>query len=124
MADEAERVRLIFRRYLEVSGINELARDHKAKNICTKARTLRTTGNTRGGIPFGRKCSGAKLPTKSTRKSASVHRCIAIVEAAGDPTHARFGRPAAASASRIWRMDGLPNCADLVLFDGHARSRA
>src|SRR6476661_4449022 len=54
VADEAERVRLIFRRYLEVSGINELARDLKAKNICTKARTLRTTGNTRGGIPFGR----------------------------------------------------------------------
>ena len=37
VADEAERVRLIFRRYLEVSGINELARDLKAKNICTKA---------------------------------------------------------------------------------------
>src|SRR6516164_3133153 len=54
VADEAERVRLIFRRYLEVSGINELARDLKAKNICTRARTLRTTGNTRGGIPFGR----------------------------------------------------------------------
>jgi site-specific DNA recombinase len=78
VADEAERVRLIFRRYLEVSGINELARDLKAKNICTRARTLRTTGNTRGGIPFGRKCSGAKLPTKSTRKSACVHRCVAI----------------------------------------------
>jgi hypothetical protein len=44
------------RRYLEVSGINELARDLEAKNICTKARTLRTTGNTRGGIPFGRGC--------------------------------------------------------------------
>jgi site-specific DNA recombinase len=53
VADEAERVRLIFRRYLKVSGINELARDLEAKNICTKARTLRTTGNTRGGIPFG-----------------------------------------------------------------------
>jgi DNA invertase Pin-like site-specific DNA recombinase len=52
--EEAKRVRLIFRRYLEVSGINELARDLKAKNICTKARTLSTTGKTRGGIPFGR----------------------------------------------------------------------
>jgi DNA invertase Pin-like site-specific DNA recombinase len=41
VADEAERVRLIFRRYLKVSGINELARDLEAKNICTKARTLR-----------------------------------------------------------------------------------
>ena len=33
VADEAERVRLILRRYLEVSGINELARDLMAKNI-------------------------------------------------------------------------------------------
>jgi len=66
VADEAERVRLIFRRYLEVSGINELARDLKAKNICTKARTLRTTGNTRGGIPFGR----GPLPISSATGSS------------------------------------------------------
>jgi site-specific DNA recombinase len=52
--EEAERVRLIFRRYLEVSGINELVRDLRAKNVCTKARTLSTTGKTRGGISFGR----------------------------------------------------------------------
>ena len=45
---------MIFRRYLEVSGINELVRDLRAKNICTKARTYGTTGKTRGGIPFGR----------------------------------------------------------------------
>jgi len=51
--EEAERVRLIFRRYLEVSGINELARDLKQRNILTKARTS-STGKTRGGIPFGR----------------------------------------------------------------------
>ena len=29
-------------------------RDLRAKNICTRARTLGTTGKTRGGIPFGR----------------------------------------------------------------------
>ena len=52
--EEAERVRLIFRRYLEVSGINELVRDLRAKNICTKARMHSKTGKTRGGIPFGR----------------------------------------------------------------------
>jgi DNA invertase Pin-like site-specific DNA recombinase len=51
---EADRVRFIFRRYLEVSSINELVRDLRAKTICTKARTLGTTGKTRGGIPFGR----------------------------------------------------------------------
>jgi site-specific DNA recombinase len=51
--EEAERVRLIFRKYLEVSGINELARDLKTRKIHTKARTF-STGKTRGGIPFGR----------------------------------------------------------------------
>jgi hypothetical protein len=40
--EEAERVRTIFRRYLEVSGINELVRDLRAKNICTRARTFGT----------------------------------------------------------------------------------
>jgi site-specific DNA recombinase len=51
--EEAERVRMIFRRYPEVSGINELVRGLGAKNICTKARTF-GNGKTRGGIPFGR----------------------------------------------------------------------
>jgi site-specific DNA recombinase len=51
--EESERVRMIFRQYLDVSGINELVRELKAKNIFTKARTY-STGKTRGGIPFGR----------------------------------------------------------------------
>jgi len=51
--EEAERLRLIFRRYPEASGINELARELRDRNICTKARTF-STGRTRGGIPFGR----------------------------------------------------------------------
>ena len=50
---EAQRVRLIFHRYLEVTGINELVRDLKTENVCTKPRTF-STGKTRGGIPFGR----------------------------------------------------------------------
>jgi site-specific DNA recombinase len=51
--EEAERVRMIFRRYLELSGTNELVRDLKARNICTKVRTS-NDGKTRGGVPFGR----------------------------------------------------------------------
>jgi site-specific DNA recombinase len=51
--EEAEQVRLIFRRYLELSGVNALVRDLKARNIRTKAR-LRAIGGTRGGIPFER----------------------------------------------------------------------
>src|ERR1700710_1789175 len=51
--DEAERVRLIFRRYLELGGVNALVRDLRERNIRTKERLL-ATGVTRGGIPFGR----------------------------------------------------------------------
>jgi site-specific DNA recombinase len=51
--EEAELVRSIFRRYLELGGVNELLRDLRERNIRTKARLL-STGTTRGGIPFGR----------------------------------------------------------------------
>ena len=51
--EEAERVRSIFRRYLELGGVNELLRDLRERNIRTKTRLL-STGATRGGIPFGR----------------------------------------------------------------------
>src|SRR3979411_558021 len=51
--DEAERVRLIYRRYLELSGVNALVRDLKDKDVRTKMR-LRATGMTHGGIPFER----------------------------------------------------------------------
>jgi site-specific DNA recombinase len=50
---EAERVRLIYRRYLELSGVNALVRDLRDKDIRTKIR-LRATGATHGGIPFER----------------------------------------------------------------------
>jgi site-specific DNA recombinase len=51
--EEAELVRSIFRRYLELGGVNELVRDLSERNIRTKARQL-STGATRGGVPFGR----------------------------------------------------------------------
>jgi site-specific DNA recombinase len=51
--EEAELVRSIFRRYLELGSVNELVRDLKERNIRTKSRLL-STGATRGGIPFGR----------------------------------------------------------------------
>ena len=51
--DEAEQVRLIYRRYLELSGVNALVRDLRERNIRTKTRLL-ATGGTRGGIPFER----------------------------------------------------------------------
>ena len=51
--DEAELVRSIYRRYLELGGVNELLRDLRERNIRTASRLL-STGVTRGGIPFGR----------------------------------------------------------------------
>src|SRR3954449_4657083 len=51
--DEAERVRLIFRRYLELGGVNALVRDLRERSIRTKTRLL-ATGATRGGVLFGR----------------------------------------------------------------------
>jgi site-specific DNA recombinase len=53
LEDEAERVRQIYRRYLELGGVNALVRDLRERNIRTKSRLL-TTGATRGGILFGR----------------------------------------------------------------------
>jgi DNA invertase Pin-like site-specific DNA recombinase len=50
---EAELVRSIYRRYLELGGVNELLRDLAERHIRTKSRLL-STGVTRGGIPFGR----------------------------------------------------------------------
>ena len=51
--EEAELVRLIFRRYLELGSVNELLRDLKERCIRTRTKQL-STGATRGGIPFGR----------------------------------------------------------------------
>jgi DNA invertase Pin-like site-specific DNA recombinase len=51
--NEFEQVRLIYRSYLELSGVNALVRDLKERNFRTKTRLL-TTGATRGGIPFER----------------------------------------------------------------------
>jgi site-specific DNA recombinase len=51
--EEADRVRLIFQRYLDVGSINALVRDLRAKDIRTKRRPL-TSGSIRGGVPFER----------------------------------------------------------------------
>jgi site-specific DNA recombinase len=50
---EAERVRNIFRSYLEVGSLNRLMADLRERGIVTKVRSLKT-GRTIGGIPFTR----------------------------------------------------------------------
>jgi hypothetical protein len=51
--EEAERVRTIFRRYLELGSLNLLMADLRERGIVTKVRSLRT-GCTVGGIAFTR----------------------------------------------------------------------
>ena len=51
--EEAERVRTIFRRYLELGSLNRLMADLRERGIVTKARSLKS-GRTVGGIPFTR----------------------------------------------------------------------
>jgi site-specific DNA recombinase len=50
---EAERVRMNFRRYLQLGSLNLLMADLRQRGIVTKVRTLKT-GETVGGIPFTR----------------------------------------------------------------------
>jgi DNA invertase Pin-like site-specific DNA recombinase len=70
--DEAERVRMVFRRYLELSGINELVRTQGKEGLHEGKETF-DTGKTRGGIPFGRGalshllCNPFLLARSSTR---------------------------------------------------------
>jgi DNA invertase Pin-like site-specific DNA recombinase len=74
---EAERVRMIFRRYLEVSGINELVRDLRAKNICTRATTLNTTASPAEASPLVEERSPTSSGTGSllARSSTGVSSC-------------------------------------------------
>jgi DNA invertase Pin-like site-specific DNA recombinase len=51
--EEAERVRLIFRRYLELGSLDKLLRDLREKGVVTKVRPL-SNGRARGGIAFTR----------------------------------------------------------------------
>jgi DNA invertase Pin-like site-specific DNA recombinase len=51
--EEAERVRTIFRRYLELGSLHQLMADLRVRGIVTKVRRL-SDGRTIGGIPFTR----------------------------------------------------------------------
>jgi site-specific DNA recombinase len=51
--EEAERVRTIFRRYLELGGLNRVMADLRERGIITKVRLLKS-GRTVGGISFTR----------------------------------------------------------------------
>lgn len=50
---EAEAVRIIFRRYLEVGAVRPMLQDLRKRKILTKSKLL-SNGQMRGGIPFSR----------------------------------------------------------------------
>ena len=84
--EEAELVRPIFRRYLELGGVNALVRDLRQRNIRTKARRL-STGMTRGGVPFGRgalfyRWVIASISARSNTRMRSCRRQPAIMDRA------------------------------------------
>lgn len=58
--NEAERVRTIFQRYLELGSLDRLLEDLRERKILTRVRTL-STGRTVGGIPFARGSLGHLL---------------------------------------------------------------
>ena len=60
VAEEAERVRLIFARYVELGGIGPLLTDLRKRKIHTKTRNL-SNGRTVGGVPFTRGSLGHLL---------------------------------------------------------------
>lgn len=73
--DEAERVRLIYRRYLELGGVNALVRDLRTRDIRTKSRLL-ATGVTRGAFSsaVGRCsicCATASISVRSNTRTRS-----------------------------------------------------
>src|SRR5262249_47491008 len=51
VAEEAERVRTIFSRYLALGSVNRLVLELRERNVQTKIRKL-SNGGTRGGVPF------------------------------------------------------------------------
>jgi len=55
--DEAERVRLIYRRYLELSGVNALVRDLRERDIRTKASYSRPVRPAAASPSAGTRCS-------------------------------------------------------------------
>ena len=48
---EAETVRLIFRRYLEIGSVNQLVKDLRVRGLVSRVRRL-STGRTSGGVAF------------------------------------------------------------------------
>ncbi len=72
---EAELVRTIFRRYLELGSVNRLVVDLKERNLRTKVRKL-STGAVSCGIPFSQGplficCVTASMSAKSASRTRS-----------------------------------------------------
>ena len=111
--DEAERVRLIFRRYLELGGVNALVRDLRERNIRTKIRLLATGAPAAASSSAAARCSiycaiasiSARSNTRtrscpaSSRRSWTVHCSMRFSRSSriNGPLDLRSGTPATIS---------------------------
>lgn len=106
--EEAELVRAIYQRYLELGSVNELLRDLKDRNVRTKSRLL-STGVTRGGIPFGRGTLYYRIPAADVEDT--------IVKSLKEYFGASQGKVATSAeslgGSRNHRGAGYRNCRTL-----------
>jgi hypothetical protein len=93
--EEAERVRLIFRRYLELGGVNALVRDRE-EDIRTKARQL-ATGATRvrtarrRAVHLHRRLDGREI-RRSTEPAQTKAEDHGVAFRAQEPNHQCRGR--------------------------------
>jgi len=99
---EAEQVRLIFKRYLELSGVNALVRDLKDRNICTRTRLLATGGPAVALRSSGEHCSiSCATGSISARSDIRVRSCRAS-------SHQSWTAPSSMRSSRSLRINGPP----------------
>lgn len=115
--DEAERVRLIFRRYLELGGVNALVRDLRERNIRSKIRLL-ATGCTRGGVLFGRGsllstalsllCRRGQIQGRDSARRAAGHHGPCIVRCRSAKAHRSMERSIDDPECQRPSLDGAP----------------
>jgi DNA invertase Pin-like site-specific DNA recombinase len=69
--EEAERVRLIFRRYLELASLGKLTEELRERGVVTKVRHL-SNERTIGGIPFTRGSLAYLLRARACERSPTL----------------------------------------------------
>ena len=111
---EAERVRMIFRSYLQLGSLNPLMADLRQRGIVTKVRTLKT-GETVGGIPFTRGSLAHLLRNRfyiaaksvSRAKSSKVEQPVIVDEDLFEAVQAKLNEQVNNHKAKWTESDGL-----------------